>query len=190
METALEDVYKIDPFIQKKLKEIALLKSELASLQSPQPKSPKKSFSIHSPPKASIRKIPSAKNPLKKSTWSSLQKIFIKYSETSNYLNVHKLEHSVFLKFLEDCHLLNNNFTRVSADLLFYHNRKSNQIDIWGFIDILQKISQDIYGLPGENESLSKLVEENLVQALKIEEEIERIEKFHNWFNFFFFFNK
>jgi hypothetical protein len=36
--------------------------------------------------------------------------------------------------------------------------------------------------MPNKKESLEKLIEENLVKTLKIEEELKRIENLHNWF--------
>ena len=178
MHSRLEQFLLNDLYLQQKIRELSELQSEIPL------RTLKSSVFCSSPTKTQSKEKKflgrSLEEELGTTHFNTLVKVFVKYSGLKDYHNVHKLEHWQFHRLLEEGKVYGQNFSKVSADLIFYKGRKANFTDFEGFIRVLVRISLLLY--PGKEKylGLGSLIDEKLSTNLNITQDLELHSKYHD----------
>lgn len=144
----------IEIYAASKSAEIALLKRELASLQSlyTQLKPDGKSKVQLSPTESKLADLSTETGKtarlleyITQEAFSNLKELFITYATLQSYLMAERLELAQYHKMLQDCGLLGNGLTRVQADLLFCKKNQAKWISFWRFVEILTEFARTHY---------------------------------------------
>jgi len=144
----------IEAYAASKSAEIALLKRELASLQSLhtqlKPDSSAKVPPSPSDSKSTDLSTESGKTTrlleyIPKDSFTTLKELFITYATLQSYLMAERLELAQYHKLLQDCALLGGGLTRVQADLLFCKRNQAKWISFWRFVEILTEFARGHY---------------------------------------------